>query len=57
MRLFDTGVVVHVPTSDRSGYLVSLDGGADTTGRGVVAVVRDAVGNEQLRPPRGNGRP
>ncbi|MGB9963489.1 hypothetical protein [Halobacterium sp. CBA1126] len=43
VRLFADGVVVHVPTDDRSGYLVSLDAGGEFTGREVVAVVRDAV--------------
>lgn len=42
-RLFEDGLVVHVPTDDRSGYLVSLDAGGDATGRDVVDVVRDAA--------------
>ncbi|MCG1002645.1 MULTISPECIES: hypothetical protein [Halobacterium] len=43
VRLFEDGVVVHVPTDDRSGYLVSLDAGGDYTGRDIVGVVRDAA--------------
>ena len=42
-RLFEDGLVVHVPTDDRSGYLVSLDATGDVTGRNVVDVVRDAT--------------
>ncbi|CQH52631.1 uncharacterized protein HHUB_1868 [Halobacterium hubeiense] len=42
-RLFEDGLVVHVPTDERSGYLVSLDTGSDATGRDVVDVVRDAT--------------
>lgn len=43
VRLFENGVVVHVPTDDRSGSLVSLDAGGDYTGRDIVGVVRDAA--------------
>jgi len=42
-RLFEDGLVVHVPTGDRSGYLVSLDTGGDATGRDIVDVVRGAT--------------
>ncbi|MFB6072757.1 MAG: hypothetical protein ABEJ88_07300 [Halobacterium sp.] len=43
VRLFEDGFVVHVPTGDRGGYLVSLDQSADVMGQDVVAVVRDAL--------------
>lgn len=40
VRLFDNGIVVHVPTGDHSGHLVSLDDDADVRGRNVVDLVR-----------------
>ena len=40
VRLFDDGFVVHVPTGERTGCLVSLDGDADVRGREVVDLVR-----------------
>ena len=41
--LFESGVVVHVPTGDRSGSLVSLEGDAGVSGREVVSLVRGAA--------------
>ncbi|WP_336036895.1 DUF7522 family protein [Halobacterium yunchengense] len=41
VRLFEDGFVVHVPVEDRSGYLVSMDDGADVRGREVVELVRE----------------
>ena len=41
VRIFDDGVVVHVPTDDRSGYLVSVDHSGGLVGRDVVATVRE----------------
>ncbi|MFC3478956.1 DUF7522 family protein [Halobacterium litoreum] len=43
VRLFDDGIVVHVPTDAQSGYLVSVADDADVLGRDVVSVVRDTV--------------
>ena len=43
VRLFEDGFVVHVPTGDQSGHLVSLDDNADVTGRDIVDAVRQAV--------------
>lgn len=44
VRLFEDGLVVHVPAGDRSGYFVSLDGDADVGGNEVVDFVREATG-------------
>jgi hypothetical protein len=43
VRLFEDGIVVHVPTDDHSGHLVSLDDDADVRGRSVVDLVRRTV--------------
>ena len=40
MRLFEDGIIVHVPTGEHSGCLVSLDEHVDVTGRDVVDIVR-----------------
>jgi hypothetical protein len=44
VRLFDHGLVVHVPADEQSGYFVSLDGDADVRGRQVVDLVRRTAG-------------
>ena len=41
VRVFEDGVVAHVPTDDRSGYLISVDDEQAFDGRGVVAAVRE----------------
>jgi|GEM_PF-1428112 hypothetical protein len=41
VRIFEDGVVVHVPTADRVGYLVSVDHRDGLVGRDVVATVRE----------------
>jgi len=41
VRIFEAGILVHVPTDDRSGYLVSLDHSEGVVGRDVVATVRE----------------
>lgn len=43
VRLFEDGLIVHVPTGEQSGYLVSLDDDADVVGRDVVELVRRTV--------------
>ena len=43
VRLFEDGFVVHVPTGEHAGRLVSLDEDADVVGRDVVDIVRRTV--------------
>lgn len=43
VRLFDDGIVVHVPTEETSGYLVSLEQDAGVMGRAVVDEIRQVV--------------
>jgi len=48
VRMFEDGTVVHVPTDDRSGYLVSVEDSEGFVGRDVVATVREhAVGTKR----------
>lgn len=44
VRLFDDGFIVHVPTGDHAGCLISLDDDADVRGRDVVDLVREVEG-------------
>lgn len=43
VRLFDDGIVAHVPADDRSGHVVSFEGVDGVVGRDVVEVVRRTV--------------